>query len=61
MRPNLSRAAPINCTHLVLDGDVGAAEQAGGAELFGKRLAFRRAAAGDDDLCALGHEYFGGA
>src|ERR1700694_5341179 len=47
--------------HLVLDRDIGPTEDAGGAELFGKPLALRRAAPGDDDLRAFGDEYFRGA
>jgi hypothetical protein len=47
--------------HLVLDRDVGLKEDAAGTELFGKRLAFRRAASGDDDLRAFRDEYLRGA
>jgi hypothetical protein len=47
--------------HLVLDRDIGLTEDAGRAEFFGERVALRRAAAGDYDLCTLGHEYFGGS
>jgi len=47
--------------HLVLDRDVGLAKDAGGAQFPGERLALRRAATGDDDFCAFGHEYFRGA
>ena len=47
--------------HLLLDGDIGLAEHADGAELFRKRLALRRAASGDDDPGAFGHENLRGA
>ncbi len=42
--------------HLVLDGNIGLAEDAVGTELFGQCLALRRAPSGDDDLCAFGDE-----
>ena len=44
--------------HLVLDRDVGPAEDAGGAELFGQRLALRHATSGDHDFRALRDEDF---
>ena len=47
--------------HLLFDRDIGLAEDAVGAELFCQRLAFRRAAAGDDDFGAFGDEDFRGA
>ncbi len=46
--------------HLLFHRDIGLAKDAIGAEFFGKRLTFRRAAPGDDDFRALGHEYLGG-
>src|SRR6202012_5182796 len=48
-------------TDVVFDRDVGATKQAGGTELFRKRLAFRGPAAGDDDPGAFGDEYLRGA
>ncbi len=56
MRPNFSTACADQRAHLFLDGDIGLAENAGSAELFGQGLAFRRAAAGDDDFGAFGDE-----
>ena len=61
MRPNFSTACADQRAHLLLDGDVGLAEDAGGAEPLGKRLALRRAASGDDDPGAFGHENLRGA
>ena len=46
--------------HLRFDRDIGLAKDAGGAEFFGQRLAFRRAAPGDDDFRAFGDENLGG-
>ena len=60
MRPNFSTAIADQRAHLFFDRDVGLAEDAGGAELFGQRLALRRAAAGDHDFCALRDKDFGG-
>jgi len=45
-------------SHLIFDGDVGLTEDTIGAELFRQRLAFRHAAAGNDDLSTLSHEDF---
>ena len=47
--------------HLLFHHDVGLAEDAVGAELFGQRLAFRHAAPGDDDFRAFGDENLRGA
>jgi len=47
--------------HLLFHRDVGLAKDASGAELAGQRLALRRAASGDHDLCAFGGEQFCGA
>jgi len=47
--------------HLLLVGDVGLPEYAGGAELPGQRLALSRAATGDHHLGALGDENLGRA
>ena len=44
--------------HLVLDRDIGLAEDAVRAELFSQRLALRHAAPGDDDFGAFGNENF---
>ena len=44
--------------HLVLDRDIGLAEDAVRAELFGQRLALRHATPGDDDFGAFGNENF---
>ena len=48
-------------TYLLLDRDIGLAEDAVGAEFFGQRLALRHAAPGDDDLRAFGDENLRGA
>jgi hypothetical protein len=48
-------------SHLLLERDIGLAEDAVGAELPGQRLALRRAASGDDDAGAFGHENLRGA
>jgi hypothetical protein len=42
--------------HLILLRDIGLKEHAAGAELFGERLALRRAAACDHDFRTLGDE-----
>src|ERR1700730_10096196 len=47
--------------HLILVRDVGLAEDTVAAELFGKRLAIRRATSGYDDLCSFSDENFRGA
>ena len=47
--------------HLLFDRDVGLAEDAGGAELLGQRLALRHAASGDDDFRAFRDENLRGA
>ena len=44
--------------HLVLDRDIGLAEDAVGAELVRQRLAFRHAASGNDDFGTFGDEDF---
>ena len=56
MRPNFSTDSSISARICVFHGDVGLAEDAIGAELFGQRLALRRAASGDDDFGAFGDE-----
>ena len=61
MRPNFSTASAISARICVFHRDVGLAKDAVGAELFGQRLALRRAAPGDDDFRAFGDEYFRGA
>ena len=58
MRPNFSTACADQRAHLVLDRDIGLAEDAGGAELPGQRLALRRAPSGDDDFGAFRNEDF---
>ena len=47
--------------HLVFDRDIGLAEDADGAELFGKRLALRYAASGNDDPGTFRDENLRGA
>ena len=52
---------PDQRAHLLLDRDIGLAEDTGAAELSGQRLALRRAASGDDDFRAFGDENLRGA
>ncbi len=61
MRPNFSTESGDQRLHLRFHRDVGLAKDAVGAELFGQRLALRRAAPGDDDFRAFGDEYLRGA
>ena len=56
MRPNFSTDKRDQRLHLRFHRDIGLAKDAGRTELFGQRLALRRAAPGDHDCRAFGDE-----